>query len=89
MVFQRLRDLREDRDLTQKEIAAILNVSQNTYSQYETGKITLTAEVLLTLSEFYGVSTDYLLGKTDHEARISPHRLVIFLADGQQVMKMR
>ena len=72
MVFQRLRDLREDRDLTQKEIAAILNVSQNTYSQYETGKITLTAEVLLTLSEFYGVSTDYLLGKTDNEA---PHEV--------------
>ena len=71
MVFQRLRDLREDRDLTQKEIAAILNVSQNTYSQYETGKITLTAEVLLTLSEFYGVSTDYILGKTDNEV---PHK---------------
>ena len=71
MVFRRLRDLREDRDLKQKEIAAILNVSQNTYSQYETGKITLTAEVLLTLSDFYGVSADYLLGKTDNEA---PHK---------------
>lgn len=66
MQFRNLRAIREDRDIRQKEIAKILNVSQNTYSQYETGVIALTAEVLIKLSDFYGVSIDYLLDQTNN-----------------------
>lgn len=64
MVFRNLRGIREDRDIKQKEIAQYLNVSQNTYSQYETGVISLTAEVLIKLSDYYKVSIDYLLDRT-------------------------
>ncbi|BDF71740.1 hypothetical protein CE91St41_10320 [Oscillospiraceae bacterium] len=63
MVFQNIRALREDNNLTQAQVAAALGVAQNTYSQYETGKIELTAPVLLKLAEFYHVSVDYLLDK--------------------------
>ncbi len=66
MVFENLRNIREDKDMKQKEIAQILNVSQNTYSQYETGVISLTAEVLIKLADFYGVSVDYLLDRTNN-----------------------
>ncbi|MBQ3005358.1 MAG: helix-turn-helix transcriptional regulator [Clostridia bacterium] len=66
MQFKNLRAIREDRDIKQKEIAQFLNVSQNTYSQYETGVIALTAEVLIKLSKFYGVSIDYLLDLTNN-----------------------
>ena len=68
MQFQNLRSIREDRDIRQKEVAAYLNVSQNTYSQYETGVIALTADVLIKLSDFYGVSIDYLLDRTNDPA---------------------
>lgn len=68
MQFKNLRGIREDRDLRQKDIAKYLNVSQNTYSQYETGVISLTAEVLIKLSEYYQVSIDYLLDRTDNPA---------------------
>lgn len=63
--FKNLRAIREDRDIRQKDIAKVLNVSQNTYSQYENGVIALTAEVLIKLSRFYGVSIDYLLDQTN------------------------
>ena len=66
MLFKNLKSIREDRDIRQKEIAAYLNVSQNTYSQYETGVIALTAEVLIKLSDYYQVSIDYLLDRTDN-----------------------
>ena len=66
MQFKNLRGIREDRDIKQKEIAQYLNVSQNTYSQYETGVIALTAEVLIKLAEYYGVSVDYLLDRTNN-----------------------
>lgn len=66
MVFKNLRAIREDNDLRQSDIAKILNVSQNTYSQYENGVIALTAEVLIKLSDYYGVSIDYLLDRTDN-----------------------
>lgn len=66
MQFKNLRGIREDRDIKQKDIAKILNVSQNTYSQYETGVISLTAEVLIKLSNYYGVSIDYLLDRTNN-----------------------
>ena len=63
MVYKNIRNLREDRDLRQKDLAAMLNVSQNTYSQYETGVIELTASTLIKLAEFYGVSVDFLLDR--------------------------
>ncbi|MBE6804464.1 MAG: helix-turn-helix transcriptional regulator [Ruminococcaceae bacterium] len=65
MVFKNLRAIREDNDLRQSDIAKMLNVSQNTYSQYETGVIALTAEVLIKLADYYEVSVDYLLDRTD------------------------
>lgn len=65
MIFKNLRSIREDNDIRQKEIAAYLNVSQNTYSQYETGVIALTADILIKLSKYYDVSVDYLLDLTD------------------------
>ena len=61
----RLKDIREDRDITQKEIADYLHVRQNTYSQYESGKRQLPIEVLIALARFYQVTTDYLLGLSD------------------------
>ena len=66
MIFENLRGIREDRDIKQREIAQYLNVSQNTYSQYETGVISLTAEVLIKLSDYYKVSIDYLLDRTNN-----------------------
>ena len=65
MVFKNLRAIREDNDLRQSDIAKILNVSQNTYSQYETGVIALTADMLIKLADYYNVSVDYLLDRTD------------------------
>ena len=71
MQFKNLRGIREDRDIKQKDIAKVLNVSQNTYSQYETGVISLTAEVLIKLADYYGVSVDYLLDRTNNQKGIS------------------
>ena len=65
MVFQHIRGLREDRDWSQRYVAHILGVSQNTYSQYETGRIPWTDKTLLTLADLYGVSVDYLMDRTD------------------------
>ena len=64
--FKNLRAIREDNDIKQKDIAKYLNVSQNTYSQYETGVISLTAEVLIKLADYYKVSIDYLLDRTNN-----------------------
>ncbi|MGN0504654.1 MAG: helix-turn-helix domain-containing protein [Ruminococcus sp.] len=64
MIFKNIRALREDKDLKQRQIAEYLGVSQNTYSQYETGVIALTDQVIIKLADFYGVSTDYLLDRT-------------------------
>lgn len=66
MAFKNLRALREDNDIRQKDIAQYLSVSQNTYSQYETGTISLTADILIKLSDYYSVSVDYLLDRTDN-----------------------
>lgn len=66
MHFKNLRAIREDRDIKQKDIAKVLNVSQNTYSLYETGVIALTAEILIKLSDYYNVSIDYLLDRTNN-----------------------
>ena len=65
MYLPRLKDMREDHDLTQKEVAALLGIDQHVYSTYETGKREIPLHLLLTLADHYRVSTDYLLGRTD------------------------
>ena len=64
-MIMRLRDLREDADLKQKDIAEFLHIKQNTYSQYENGQRQLPIDVLIKLARFYKVTTDYILGLTD------------------------
>lgn len=61
----RLKDIREDQDITQQEMADYLHVKQNTYSQYENGHRQLPIEVLIRLALFFHTSTDYILGLTD------------------------
>lgn len=72
MVFKNIKSLREDNDLKQREVAAFLGVSQNTYSQYETGVIAFTDQVLMKLADFYGVSVDYLMDRTDRKDPYPP-----------------
>jgi len=62
----KIKDLREDRDLTQKEVAEYLHIKQNTYSQYENGQRQIPLESLIALAKFYRTSTDYILGLTDN-----------------------
>lgn len=64
-MYKRIRDLREDADLNQSDIAAYLNCSQVCYSQYELGKRGIPTDVLIKLAAFYNTSIDYLLGLTD------------------------
>lgn len=64
-MYPRLRDMREDHDLSQKKLASLLSMSQTGYSKYETGENDVPTHVLLRLAELYGTSTDYLLGRTD------------------------
>lgn len=62
---ERIRDIREDNDLTQKKVAEILHISQRTYSDYELAKLRLSLDTLIKLAEFYDVSLDYLSGISD------------------------
>lgn len=64
-MYHRIRDLREDHDLTQTQIGKILNMSQTGYSQYEIGKNDIPTKILIELSKYYNTSVDYLLGVTD------------------------
>ncbi|MBR5497456.1 MAG: helix-turn-helix transcriptional regulator [Clostridia bacterium] len=68
-MYRNIRELREDNDITQKTISAYLNCSQQVYSNYELGQRDIPTDVLIKLSEFYKVSTDYLLGLTDKKER--------------------
>ena len=65
--YRRIRDLREDSDLTQTQVANALNCSQQVYSNYELGQRSLSAEILIALAEFYHTSVDYLLERTDEK----------------------
>ena len=65
MTYPRIRDLREDADLTQEDLAKVLNVSQTTYSRYESGELDIPSAALIKLADFYNVSVDYILGRTD------------------------
>lgn len=68
-MYRRIRDLRQDKDLTQTKLAASLGMSQTGYSKYETGENDIPTEILIKLARFYNTSIDYLLGETDN-----PHR---------------
>ncbi len=68
-MYKRIRDLREDRDLKQKDIAEYLKCSQVRYSYYENGQRDIPTDVLIKLSKFYDTSIDYLLGQTDNIER--------------------
>lgn len=72
MCYQRLRDLREDRDLTQKEVAAFLGIDQRVYSNYEIGKREIPARFVAALAGFYDTSADYILGLTNDPRRYRP-----------------
>lgn len=65
-MYSRIRDLREDRDLTQKKMGEILSCSQRVYSNYERGELDIPTEILIKLARYYEVSVDYILGLTDH-----------------------
>ena len=64
-MYKRIRDLREDSDLTQKQVSSALNCSQQVYSNYELGQRDIPTDILIKLSSFYGVSVDYILGISD------------------------
>lgn len=69
IMYQRIRDLREDRDLKQRQLAEYLNCSQQVYSNYELGQRDIPTDVLIRLAQLYDVSTDYLLGLTSNPKR--------------------
>ena len=68
-MYPRIRDLREDKDMTQTQIAKVLGMSQTGYSKYETGENDIPTAILIKLASFYDTSIDYLLGETDNPKR--------------------
>ncbi len=64
-MYRRIRDLREDRDLSQTQVAQFLGMSQTGYSKYETGENDIPTQILIQLARFYNTSVDYLLGETN------------------------
>ena len=64
-MYRRIRDLREDHDLTQRQVAQMLGMSQTGYSKYETGENDIPTAILIKLANYYKTSVDYLLGRTD------------------------
>ena len=69
-MYKRIRELREDHDLTQREVAEMLGMSQTGYSKYETGTNDIPTAVLIKLADFYKTSVDYLLGRTNLRAAV-------------------
>ena len=69
MKYQRIRDLREDKDMNQTQIAEMLGMSQTGYSKYETGENDIPTSILIKLANFYNTSIDYLLGQTNNPTR--------------------
>ena len=65
MIYERIKALRVDKDLSQKELADILNVTRSAYSNYENGIREVPVEILSRLADFYGTSVDYIIGRTD------------------------
>ena len=68
-MYQRIKDLREDKDLKQRQLAEYLSCSQQVYSNYELGQRDIPTDVLISLSKFYNVSVDYILGLTNNPKR--------------------
>ena len=68
-MYPRIRDLREDRDLNQTQVASVLGMSQTGYSKYETGENDIPTAILIKLARFYDTSIDYLLGETSQKKR--------------------
>ena len=73
-MYERIRQLREDKDLSQTYMAKLLNVNQRTYSRYETGEHAIPLEALCTLADFHHVSVDYLLNRTDTKTPYQTNR---------------
>ena len=67
MKFQRIQDLRTDADLSQRELSEILHISQRSFSHYETGSRNIPVEMLIRLANYYEISLDYLVGRTDNK----------------------
>lgn len=72
MQYKNIKALREDQEIKQQQLAAVLGIAQNTYSQYETGKIAFTDEMLVKLANFYKTSVDYLLDRTNEKKPYPP-----------------
>ena len=72
--YSRKRDLREDMNMKQKEMSSLLHCSQQTYSDYECGKSDIPTQILIQLADFYGTTTDYLLGRTNCRENPFPDR---------------
>lgn len=70
-MYRRIRELREDKDISQKKLAGMLGMSQTGYSKYETGENDIPTQILIKLADFYGTSTDYLLGRTDERKSVN------------------
>ncbi len=66
-MYKRVRDLREDRDITQKQMAEFLQIHQTTYSDYELGNLNIPVEILIKLAKFYSTSIDFIVGLTDEQ----------------------
>ena len=66
-LYKRIRDLREDKDLSQREMGEILSCSQRIYSNYECGDVDIPTEILIKLADFHNVSVDYILGRTNNK----------------------
>ncbi len=66
MLYKRIRDMREDKDLTQKQMGEILSCSQRVYSDYERGELDIPTDILIKLADFHNVSVDYILNRTDN-----------------------
>ena len=91
MFFQRLKDLREDRDLLQKDVAEMLGISQTVYSRYERGFQTIPVPHLIKLADFYQTSTDYIQGKNapGGDETISARRVLIRFPAGYACCRSR
>ena len=75
MKFKRLKDLREANDILQKDIAKLLGISQQYYSEYENGKRTIPIQHLITLAKFYGTTIDYIVGLSDKKSKLNDKKI--------------
>lgn len=77
MKFQRIQDLRTDADMSQKQLSEILHISQRSYSHYETGSRNIPVEMLIRLANYYDISVDYLVGRTDKKEMNKDRKSVV------------